>query len=160
MPSRFQATLRTATILHLALVMSVAMYGVALWFVAGTGRGMVLNLNLVLPAAAASALLVAAGAALLRRSSLSQRREPAGIEEEGDLSLEDPASQAAAGRWHTTNILTWALCEVVALHGFILSFLSHDLRIYAGFAVAAWILMAAWRPRAVDLRELVLGARS
>jgi len=151
--------MRTATILHAALAMSVVMYGAALWMIVRVGKGMALDLSIFLPATAVPALMLAVVAAVVRKRNLAPRREPAGLEEEGEPRMEDEAARAAAARWHTTNIISWALCEAVAIDGFVLAFLTHDLRIYCGFAVAALALMGLWRPREVDLREMVLGAR-
>jgi hypothetical protein len=57
------------------------------------------------------------------------------------------AETAALTRWRTGYILTYALCEAVALYGFVLRVLGFSYRMVVPFYLASFILMIYFGPR-------------
>jgi hypothetical protein len=55
----------------------------------------------------------------------------------------------ALNRWRTGYVITYALCEALALYGFILRILGFSFRSVVPFYLASVILMTYFRPRAV-----------
>jgi F0F1-type ATP synthase membrane subunit c/vacuolar-type H+-ATPase subunit K len=58
-----------------------------------------------------------------------------------------PEDAAALGRWRTGYIITFVLCETVALYGLVLRFLGFTLSDVAPFYVAGFALMLMLGPR-------------
>lgn len=58
-----------------------------------------------------------------------------------------------AARYQTACILTWSLCEAIAIFGFVLSILSMELVYFYYFAGPAVLLMLYFRPRLDTLAE-------
>lgn len=59
--------------------------------------------------------------------------------------------------YFTTSIITWALCESIAIYGFVLAVMSSQVVYYFPFALAGAILMLLFRP---NLRQAVDSYRS
>lgn len=51
------------------------------------------------------------------------------------------------GAYQTTCILSWGLTESIAIYGFVLAFLTHDLTYYLYFAPPAIVLFLVLRPQ-------------
>lgn len=62
------------------------------------------------------------------------------------------------GRWLSAQILSWALCESVAIYGLVLAFVTHQPTAYYPFAAAALVLLALYPPRRRDLEAVVRAA--
>jgi hypothetical protein len=58
-----------------------------------------------------------------------------------------PEDAAALARWRSGYVITYALCEAVALYGFILRMLGFSLTQVAPFYLAAILLMLFYGPR-------------
>lgn len=57
------------------------------------------------------------------------------------------------GAYLTVSIISWALAEAIALFGFVLSFLSHNLDYYMAFAPAGILMLLLTRPQARRIEE-------
>ncbi len=60
---------------------------------------------------------------------------------------DQPEDIAALNRWRTGYIFTYALCETVALFGFVLRFVGFTLSQVAPFYLVGFALMLAFGPR-------------
>ena len=58
-----------------------------------------------------------------------------------------PGDEAAINRWRTGYIIVYALCETVALFGFVLRFLGFTLAQVLPFYVVGFVLMLLFAPR-------------
>ncbi len=56
-------------------------------------------------------------------------------------------ADALSAKYFSTCILSWAMSEAVAIDGFVLTMLSHQLMYYAIFAAPSVILYLLFRPR-------------
>jgi hypothetical protein len=56
----------------------------------------------------------------------------------------------ALNRWRVGYVITYALCEAVALYGFILRIMGFSFRSVAPFYLASIILMIFFAPRTVE----------
>jgi hypothetical protein len=70
-----------------------------------------------------------------------------------------PAVAQAVSRARAGSIVTWALCESVAVYGLVLSMLLHDTSYYAPFAGVAAAAMLVFAPRRTLLDQVVNAAR-
>ncbi|HVV85573.1 MAG TPA: hypothetical protein VHE35_21080 [Kofleriaceae bacterium] len=148
-------------ILHAALTASLVVYAVVA--VAATqGKGQVSDLDpklllSVLGAVGAVELLVVVP--LLRRK-LMPARDPFSdpVDLEVDVGGDDPVN-VAIGRLRSVSILTWALCESVAILGLVAAFVYREPRYYAGFGAAGLLGMLWYAPRRGLLEEVVRAAR-
>lgn len=57
-----------------------------------------------------------------------------------------PDLNRALGRLRVAQIVSWAMCEAVAIYGLILTFLSYDLRYTLAFAAVGALAMLAYAP--------------
>jgi hypothetical protein len=94
---------------------------------------------------------------LLRRK-LMPAREPFPQELE-DEEL-DGHGMAALGKLRSASIITWALCESVAMFGLIATILYREPLYYAPFGVVSAGALLAHAPRRVIVDEVVRAARS
>jgi hypothetical protein len=62
------------------------------------------------------------------------------------------------GRWLSAQILSWSLCESVAIYGLVLAFVTHEPAAYYPFAAVALLLLALYRPRRRDLEAVARAA--
>lgn len=66
----------------------------------------------------------------------------------GKLENGDFEDREAVGQqYYVTSIVTWALCESIAIYGFVLSFMSGKLIYYPAFAAVGAALMILFRPK-------------
>jgi hypothetical protein len=57
---------------------------------------------------------------------------------------------SALNRWRIGYVITYALCEAVALYGFVLRIMGFSYRIVVPFYLASFILMIYFGPRTVE----------
>jgi hypothetical protein len=62
-------------------------------------------------------------------------------------------SEAVGQAYFTACILSWALCESIAIYGFVLAFLSGDVIYYIPFAAIGASLMVVFRPDLAGVLE-------
>src|SRR5262245_23804089 len=114
---------RNLRIIHLALCLSLAIYGAIAYTVAIQQPPVELERTLVL-------VLIGMGVMtppiifVLRQKLLPPMAPPGSITDVPAGKLDDKQQQAAA-RYFSASILSWALCESIALYGLVLAFLSH-----------------------------------
>ncbi|HUH03901.1 MAG TPA: hypothetical protein VML75_18020 [Kofleriaceae bacterium] len=66
---------------------------------------------------------------------------------------------AAIKRYLNASLMTWALCESIAIYGLALMFMMRDVWPYPIFAVPAAALMIYYRPTPAELEAVVRGAQ-
>jgi hypothetical protein len=71
--------------------------------------------------------------------------------------LSAPARRAVA-RVLTASIVSWALCESIAVFGLVLAFLHHDIEHYLPFGGAALVLLLVLAPKRAELEAAVRAA--
>lgn len=62
------------------------------------------------------------------------------------------------GRWLSAQLLSWALCESIAIYGLILAFVAHQPAAYYPFGAVALVLMLLYPPRRRDLEAVARAA--
>lgn len=149
-------------ILHGALLGSIAIYGVMVVVVIGGQQ----NQPRAQPASDPKLLAAALGAAalmdLVMIAVLRKRLMPKqAIEDDGrrtDLANEAPPGfLAVLPKLRSALIVTWALCEAIAIFGLVVAFVSLDMRYFAPFAVVGAGAMIYYAPTR-KLLESVLRA--
>jgi F0F1-type ATP synthase membrane subunit c/vacuolar-type H+-ATPase subunit K len=65
----------------------------------------------------------------------------------------------AIRRYFNASIMTWAMCESIAVYGLVLMFMMRDVWPYPIFAVPAAALMFYYRPSATEFEAVIRGAR-
>lgn len=139
-PMSAAASVRITRVIWMALLVSVLIYGVVIWFVsqewsATSGSEEILGHPVLLPLAIAAIATLAMSffipTIMLRQGSPS--RTPM-----------SPISELAVpDRVRTAFIIQWALLEAVAIYGLVASFLIQDLRpflVFAGVAIVGLLL--------------------
>jgi hypothetical protein len=160
MPATSQsAFMRKLWTLYLALLAALPAYGAFAWVKTAMdtprpGEAMPFLPALIVVAAMEMVVILP----FLRRRMMPPRREATSLGGEG-AAIEGSA-MAATQRYFTVQVLSWAMCESVALYGLVLSFLTARPIYYAGFAVASTLCFALYRPSAAVLDEVVRAARA
>ncbi|HTM22311.1 MAG TPA: hypothetical protein VL172_17445 [Kofleriaceae bacterium] len=161
-------TQRTLRILHGALMFSQVVYVVIAYVVtrqpqdhppdrfAWTIGHDPLSSPLVL-AFGAVALLTTAALPTLRPRLLPARQPAAGLEDPIG-PLDSPAAARALSRLRSGQILTWALCESIAIWGLVLAMLSWELWPVLPFVGLGLVNMLAYQPRRAMIEEVVRAA--
>jgi F0F1-type ATP synthase membrane subunit c/vacuolar-type H+-ATPase subunit K len=142
---------RTMMILHLALMGSVGIYAFILFQVTQGQPPRELDPPVMLYALAGVALAMMAVIPVLRSKMLPPIREAKSLDEPVP---EDEKVQAAVAKLFTASIVTWALCESIAIYGLVLAFLSFQMKYFFAFAAASLVNFLIYRPR----KEQLLGA--
>jgi len=132
------------SLIYLALVGTLGVYGLAAYQMLAKARRaadmpMVLAYALMAVAVVETILVIP----LLRRMFLPPTREAASLD---DRAPTGEAVTAALARLSVAQIITWAMCESIALYGFVLVVMSHDLRYYFGFAALSLLNFLIYRP--------------
>jgi hypothetical protein len=135
-PNSLEASLRVVRLVHLVLLVSIPLYFVLPELLSPKGSG---DLRLMRGLLSAMALLSAGFAVVFRKRVL----EPA-----ADSLRLRPEDAAALVRWRAAHIISFALCESVALFGLVLRFLGATTFEAAPFFAVAFVLMLAFRPSA------------
>jgi hypothetical protein len=137
------------------MMASVIMYGIIGYTISETmppaepmSHGMFLAIM-----AAVAAICGALSFALRARMMPARTRDHDGKIDESALSSE-PA-RAALGKLRGALILSWALCEAVALCGLVVTFLFHEVADYAPFGAAALILLLVHAPKPALLVDVM-----
>jgi hypothetical protein len=65
----------------------------------------------------------------------------------------NPGDKVALNRWRTGYVITYALCEAVALYGFVLRIMGFSFRTVVPFYLASFILMIYFGPRIVEAQS-------
>jgi F0F1-type ATP synthase membrane subunit c/vacuolar-type H+-ATPase subunit K len=139
--------LRVQRIIHSALMTSVVVYGL-IGYVTGRAPSGAPLPPAMLYTLGGVALVVMVQIPFLRRRLLA----PA-----------EPTSSAPARpamvRLFNGQILTWALCEAIALFGLILTLMAHDLRYVLGFGALSLLNFFIYRPTAALIEDVMRGDR-
>ena len=140
-------------VIYAALFSSLVIYGVALSAVikghdGETASPMQLRLALGFVALSTTFAIPILRRVMFARVSGDARRAVTPSEADRTRALDT---------YRQVQILTWALCESIALDGFVLTFLTGDLRDYLGFAALSASCFVIYRPRRAELDQLVSG---
>lgn len=142
-------------VIHASMMASVIMYGVIGYMISETmPPAAPMSHGLFLAIAGGAAAIFAALSFVLRARMMPARtRDHDNRIDEGALGSE-PA-RAALGKLRGALIVSWALCEAVALCGLVVTFLFHDVADYAPFGAAALILMLVHAPKPALLVDVM-----
>lgn len=121
--------------IHWVFLATIPFYALAGEFLPSPGQLQVELLRVVFAVLAAGNLAVAA---MLRRQKLAEAAE--------QLRL-DPENREARSRWQAGHVVPFALCESVALFGFVLRLLGGTFTEAAVFYAVAFIFLLLWRPQ-------------
>jgi hypothetical protein len=72
--------------------------------------------------------------------------------------LNNSADQIALNRWRGGYVATYALCEAIALYGFVLRVLGFSYRMVVPFYLASFILMIFFSPRVPQSDQAIAAA--
>lgn len=142
----YRAALRTTRIIHAAITASIGIYGLILVNL-GAQHGAVTPPRLA--PAALFGILGAIGAVILVavvpfvRSALMPRGAGGPLDLSQTVSREDPQLQ----RYRTANILSWALCESVAIMGLVAAILYGRGLYYVPYGAVALVALLVLAPR-------------
>ncbi len=155
-----QPTLRTQVILYGALLACVPIYGVMGYLMAHAATA---GVPVPVPMPMPIPIIVGLGAVALFETALlpflRQRLLPPA---EGGVSLDESfdlvrAAEALA-RLQVAQIVTWAICESIAILGLVLVVMTHDLRYFFGFGALALLNFALYRPSLERIAGVVRAA--
>jgi F0F1-type ATP synthase membrane subunit c/vacuolar-type H+-ATPase subunit K len=141
---------RITRMLYLALLVSVGTYGLIVFLITNNQTPKELD-PIMLYALAGAAATTMVMIVVLRGKLLPPTREAHSLSEP---IPEDEQVKQALGRLFTASIITWALCESIAIYGLVLSFISFQPKYFLGFAAASLVNFVIYRPQ----KELWLGA--
>jgi F0F1-type ATP synthase membrane subunit c/vacuolar-type H+-ATPase subunit K len=158
-PTSVAGFLRTLWILYFGLIAALGVYGLVVHAVAtGQAADPAAAFPLLPALAAVAAMEVLVVLPLLRRRLLPVAREVRSLDEQAAPETLSPGARAALARYQTAQVVTWAVCESVALYGVVLAVLTHRGVYYLGFAAAALVNFAIYRPRGEVVAAVARGA--
>ena len=135
-PNRLGFHVRQIRILHLAMLVSIPLYFVVAGLIAPQTAS---DVHTMRQGLTVMALLFSGVAVVLRKRMLDSA---------ADILRLRPDDTAALIRWRAAHIVSFALCEAVALFGLVLRFLGATTFEAAPFFAVAFVLMLAFRPAA------------
>lgn len=149
--ARLDATSRTAHILWIALMMSVAVYGGVSFIITSQGDGAAEPL--ALPPLVFPLLAVAAATAgvVLYRHLTSPDRLRALVHEQRSI-------EQVPGLVLTASIIRWALFESVAIYGLVLAITNHSFEAFLPYGITAIGLQAMSPPRLKQITRTAASA--
>jgi F0F1-type ATP synthase membrane subunit c/vacuolar-type H+-ATPase subunit K len=149
---------RVFTIIYLALVSSLGIYGFLAFQVFAKQPGAGALEPIFAYALMGMGVMVMLTIPFLRRMMMPPTREANSLSEA--LPPPGAAVSQAFARLFTASIITWALCESIAIFGLVLVVMSHDPRYYAGFAGVSLLNFIVYRPSGELLRSVARAAAS
>jgi len=130
---------RKGLILHLAMISSLIVYGVALYFVLRSGSREVEpdpeTVKLLLPILGGLGALELLASFFLPRIIVSDEKLLAALPR--DAERPEVVARQAAQLTLTASIIRWAIIESVAIYGFVLGMLGRDLMLFLYFGAPA-----------------------
>jgi hypothetical protein len=141
---------KTLTIVYLALIASVGAYGFIAFQVAGAQEPKELPplfFEMLVGVSVATMAMIP----LLRKKLLPPMKEATSLSEKVP---ETDETRAATAKLFSASVVTWALCESIAIYGLILAFMSAQPKYFLGFAAASIVNLLIYRPS----REQILAA--
>lgn len=153
---------------HAALAASIVVYGMVTFILSGSwsrpeaiearaARGADSG-DTILYVLAAAALVDLLAIPLLRRLRMPPRTT-APEDRLGDVDLTAPeAARGALGKLLSASILSWALCEAIAIFGLVASFVAQEGWRFWPFGVVALGAILAYAPRKADYRAVIRAA--
>ena len=141
---------RTLTILYVALMGALGMYAYVAFMIAGAQEPRPLP-DIMLPVFIAMGAGAMVMIPILRGKLLPPMKEATSL---NDTVPENEQTRAATAKLFSASIVTWALCESIAIYGLVLSFMTAEPKYFLGFAAASLVNFLIYRPR----KEQLLGA--
>ncbi len=156
-PSSYAQRMITFRILYAALIGALGIYGVVAW--QNTHRGEPIRPldPTFLYAIVGFAFFQMVTIPFLRRLRMPPLKAPTSLSD--DPPIDGAAAEAAIAKLFTANIVTWAMCESIAIFGLVLCFISLDFRYYPPFAGVALLNFLFYRPSLDDLQAAVRATR-
>ncbi len=139
--STAQEAVKIVRILHGALLISIPIYAAVGEFFGQTGAG---PGKIIRGALIAVSLMNVGIAQLFGREMVTAAKE---------ALVQNASDDAALGRWRQGHLITFVLCESVALFGFVFRMLGGDLLQAAPLYVLAFALLLVWAPRPEFARQ-------
>lgn len=139
--STAQEAVKAARTLHGAFLISIPIYAAVGEFFGQTGAG---------PGKIIRGVLIAVSLMNVGIAQLFSRRIVTAAEE---TLARNSSDGTALGRWRQGHLITFALCESVALFGFAFRMLGGDLLQAAPLYVLAFALLLVWAPRPEFARQ-------
>lgn len=144
-------------IIYLALVLTLGVYGFVAYQNVTRASPHALDPTL-LYALIGVAVMEMVGLPFLRRMLLPPMAPPRSLDDK--VAIEGAVANTAFAKYFTTNMITWAICESIAMYGLVLVFMSGDVRYYGPFACVALLNFLVYRPSLDDLQAVVRAAKS
>ena len=142
----------TLRILYFALLMSTCIYGAIAFVVCKEP----LRLEMMIAYALGGCALVIMGIIpVLRGRVMPPMREAHSLDEK---VAETDAVSAALQKYFTACIVSWALCESIAIFGLVLSFLSGEPKYFVPFGALSLVNFAIYRPSREQLLSVARAA--
>ena len=129
-----QSSFRQLRIVHLALLLSIVLYG----FVSRRAPAHPTPPPTFLRALALLSVAMVVVIFAVRSKLLADSAE---------VLVTQPEDKTALARWRTANIFTWVVCESIALYGLVLRFAGLPMRQAVYFFAGGFLLMAFFAPR-------------
>jgi hypothetical protein len=142
----------TLRILHFALLMSVGMYAFVLWQVHPPQNPLPAP---ILYAFGVVALGIMVMIPVLRGKLLPPMREAHSLDEK---LPEGPQVSGALAKLFAASIVSWAMCESIAIFGLMASFMSGDLKYFFAFAGVSLVNFVIYRPSREQLLSVARAA--
>ena len=137
-----------------AMLFSLAIYAVVLVILTGKSQ----NFEPLAPQKLATLRLALGGMAVIEIAAVFGLRKFLFFDK---LNASDGFADLTKmrGSYWTVSILSWGLSEAVAIMGFVLSVMTHELIYYAIFAAPAVVLFILFRPKHKAYKEQFLQSR-
>jgi F0F1-type ATP synthase membrane subunit c/vacuolar-type H+-ATPase subunit K len=150
-----RARMVTPQVLWFALNLSIVIYGFVAWNIATHAPEPGVDPGAMLIPLAVVAVATMGIVPVVRRVMSPPRRAAASIDDVPSAPADDPRVGAAVQKWFSMQIVSWALCESIAIYGLILTILSHDLRYFFPFAAGAIVNLILYRPSRDELLSVL-----
>ena|SRR5579864_3844900 len=129
-----EASLKQLRIVHGALLFSIVLYG----FVSTHAPARPTPVATVLYAIALLSVALVITILVLRNKLLASA---------GKVLSNQPEDKVALARWRAAHIITWVLCEAIALYGLVLRYIGFPMSEAVFFFIAGFGLMLLFAPR-------------
>jgi len=157
-PSSYAQRMITFRLIYLGLLAALGIYGLIAWQTAQRGEPIHPVEPIFLYALCGVVVAEMVAIRVLRRMLLPAMKAPTSLSD--DPPIESHAAEGAVAKLFTANIITWAMCESMAIYGLVLVFMSFDFRYFPPFAGVALLNFLFYRPSMDDLQAAVRATRS
>lgn len=107
-----------------------------------------MDMRMMLPVLAGLALVVMLAIPVSRRRLMPAALAPGRLTPDAPREIATADALRALGRYAAASVMSWALCEAIAVLGLVAAFMSHDPKHFLGFAAASVASFVATAPPA------------